>query len=103
VSAYLTNEGRRKYLAVTLIPMCVVTLTTSTAAVEMIIGFWNTVQAQLHNPKPAPGVLSNAAISGALTLAMLVSAYVVILASLKRCFPSSGQRVQGLQTAVAGA
>jgi carbon starvation protein len=103
VSAWLANEGRRKYLAVTIIPMCVVTLTTSTAAVEMIIGFWNTVQAQLQNPHPAPGVMGNAIISGALTLAMLVSAYVVILSGMSRCFPSGGKRVQGFEVAAAGA
>src|SRR5205814_4836384 len=40
VSAFLVNEGRSKYLWVTMLPMLVVISTTSTAGVEMLQGYW---------------------------------------------------------------
>jgi carbon starvation protein len=86
VSAYLVNEGRGRYLWVTLVPLAVVMTTTSTAAVENILVYWNTVTTQRQSPTPDWKLVSNSLISGGLTLAMLLSAYVVILSALKRCF-----------------
>jgi carbon starvation protein len=85
VSAYLVNEGRAKYLWVTIIPMCVVMVTTSSAAVELLVKYWNTLQTQMHAAKPDHSLITNSAISAALTLAMLSSAYTVIICSMKRC------------------
>jgi carbon starvation protein len=89
VSAYLVNEGRQRYLWVTLIPLAVVMTTTSTAAVENILTYWNTIKAQKALPTPDWKLVSNSFISGALTLAMLISAYIVIVAALKRCYSNS--------------
>jgi carbon starvation protein len=97
VSAYLTNEGRRKYLAVTILPMLVVMTTTTTAAVEQIILYINTIRTQAALPKPTPGLITNSVISAALTLAMLGSAYIVILAAMSRCFKSERQPVRGFE------
>ena len=89
VSAYLVNEGRRKYLWVTLAPLLVVTTTTSTAAVENIVLYMNTIATQKKLAMPDWKLVSNSWVSAGLTLAMLVSAYVVIVAAMKRCFVSS--------------
>ena len=86
VSAYLVNEGRGKYLLITILPMCVVLTTTSTAAMAMLNGYWNTIGTQLHNPIPDRKLISNSILSGILTLAMLGSAYVVVIGAMKRCF-----------------
>jgi carbon starvation protein len=85
VSAYLVNEGRGKYLWVTIIPMCVVMVTTSSAAVELLVKYFNTLQTQFHAVKLDHSLITNSAISAALTLAMLSSAYIVIICSMKRC------------------
>jgi carbon starvation protein len=85
VSAYLVNEGRGKYLWVTVVPMCVVCVTTTSAALELIGRYWNTYQTQTHLPNPSHALVVNSVISGLLTIAMLVSAYVVILVSMRRC------------------
>jgi len=85
VSAYLVNEGRGKYLWVTIIPMCVVMVTTSSAAIELLVKYFNTLQTQFHAAKPDHSLITNSAISAVLTLAMLSSAYTVIICSMKRC------------------
>src|SRR5439155_8633195 len=53
VSVYLYNEGRARYLWVTVGPMIVVMTTTSTAAVQMLGGYVDTVITQVNNQ---PGV-----------------------------------------------
>ena len=50
ISVYLVNEGKTRYVAMTIIPMLVVATTTTTAAVEMLANLWaNTLQPQSHN------------------------------------------------------
>ena len=85
VSAYLVNEGRARYLWVTLLPLAFVTTTTSTAALQNIRSYWTTIVTQRQSAAPDWKLISNSLISGGLTLAMLVSAYVVIIAAMKRC------------------
>jgi carbon starvation protein len=90
VSAYLVNEGRGRYVWVTIVPMCVVTFTTSTAALEMVAGFWNTIRTQSPlGTEASHKLVMNSVISGALTLAMLACSYVVILAGMARCLPQA--------------
>jgi carbon starvation protein len=103
VSAYLTNEGRGKYLWVTMLPMCVVITTTSTAAAKMLSGYWNTIGAQWGKATPqSHQLITNSCISAGLTLAMLLSAYVVILSAVIRCIPKgSGERGFAAEPAVA--
>jgi carbon starvation protein len=85
ISAYLVNEGRAKYLWVTIVPMCVVMTTTSSAAAELLVKYYRTLETQLHAIKPDHALITSSAISAALTIAMLTSAYTVILASMWRC------------------
>jgi carbon starvation protein len=82
VSVYLFNEGRARYLWVTVGPMIVVMTTTSTAAIQMLGGYVDTVVTQVNNQ---PGVrnvstLANAAVTGSLILAMLLCTVIVIIA-----------------------
>jgi len=58
VSAYLVNEGRSKYLWVTIVPMCVVITTTSTAGVTMLSTYWNTVRTQWGAGRKSAGISS---------------------------------------------
>ena len=91
VSAYLVNEGRGRYLWVTLLPLAVVTTTTSTAALQNIGSYWTTFSTQRQLAVSDWKLISNSLISGGLTLAMLVSAYVVIIAAMKRCVSGSSK------------
>src|SRR6185312_6361290 len=59
LSAYLANEGRTKYLPVTVLPMIFVATTTFTAGAEMLSIQLNGLATQLHN---APGMRNGAAI-----------------------------------------
>src|SRR5205823_4472755 len=93
VSAYLVNEGRSKYLWVTIVPMCVVITTTSTAGVTMLSTYWNTVRTQWGGgTKISRDLVTNGLISAGLTLAMLASAYVVIVAAMWRCLLKGAAR-----------
>jgi len=93
ISAYLVNEGKRRYLWVTVIPLGVVTLTTTTAALELLVGHWATVATQLHKTTPNATLLANSLISGGLILAMLGCAYVVIFTAAVRCGRGAKLRV----------
>jgi carbon starvation protein len=86
VSAWLVNEGRAKYLWVTLIPMAVVATTTGSAAVLMLKGLVTGIRTQLDL---APGTrnyttLTNSSLQAALLLALLLCGAAVVLGSLKR-------------------
>ena len=85
LSAFLANEGRKQYLWVTLIPLLVVCITTSTAATENIIRFVNTIRTQKALAEPNLQLISNSYVSAFLTVAMLASGYVVIICALIRC------------------
>src|SRR5439155_13043934 len=81
VSVYLYNEGRGRYLWATVGPMIVVMTTTSTAAVQMLSGYVDTIVTQANNPSGVRNVstLLNAAVTGSLILAMLVCTAIVIV------------------------
>jgi carbon starvation protein len=86
LSAYLANEGRRKYLPVTVLPMLFVATTTFTAGAEMLSIQLNGLSTQLHN---APGARNGAAILqasvlGGLIVAMLACGAIVMLTSAAR-------------------
>ncbi|HEX8524898.1 MAG TPA: carbon starvation protein A [Tepidisphaeraceae bacterium] len=80
VSAYLWNEGRGKYLWVTVVPMVVVMTTTSTAAIYILLAQIDTIRAQLDNATRASNaVLVNASITASLLVAMLVCTMIIIV------------------------
>jgi carbon starvation protein len=92
VSAYLVNEGRAKYLWVTVLPMLFVFATTSTAAVEMFNGQMSQVANQIQNAPDKRNwpLLLNSVIEAALILAMLLSAMIVMIAAAIRIWRMQG-------------
>ncbi len=85
VSAYLVNEGRAKYLWVTLIPMAFVMTTTSTAAITMLIGQLDTFRTQWSNVQRIDSkLLINSLVQGLLIFSMLACTIVVIVGSAMR-------------------
>lgn len=86
VSVYLANEGRAKYLWATVLPMCFVCTTTTSAAVLMLQGQIAQISNQLHN---APAVrnqtlLVNTTIQASLLVALLACTFIVLLAGAIR-------------------
>jgi carbon starvation protein len=86
VSAYLANEGRMKYLWVTVIPMLFVATTTFTAGAEMLSMQVNGLNVQFHNPPDLrnTGLIVQASILGGLILAMMACGLIVMIASAMR-------------------
>ncbi len=82
VSVYLFNEGRGRYLWVTVCPLVFVMTTTTSAALYLLQMQWNTILAQLHNTARASNtVLINATITASLLVAMLVCTMTIIIAA----------------------
>jgi carbon starvation protein len=96
VSAYLVREGKRRYLAVTLLPMFAVATTTTTAALELLTRNWTTISTQLANAAGTRDarLLTNATISATLIVAMLLCAYIVVIGALLKCRPPSRTQAQ---------
>jgi hypothetical protein len=61
VSAWLVREGRARYLWVTVVPMMVIIITTSTAALQMLTGHVRGIRAQLDLGPEARGADPGAA------------------------------------------
>jgi carbon starvation protein len=82
VSVYLANSGKSRYLWVTALPLAVVMITTSTAAVQMFIAQVNTFTTQLSNGTNRNWTLFiNSGVQGLLILAMLACAIIIIIAA----------------------
>jgi carbon starvation protein len=86
VSAWLANEGRAKYLWVTVVPIMVVIVTTTSAGAIMIQGYVRGISTQLALPAAERNVASlfNTSIQLALVVAMLSCGAVVILGAARR-------------------
>jgi carbon starvation protein len=86
VSAWLANEGRAKYLWVTVVPIMVVIVTTTTAGGFMIQGYVRGIRTQLALPGAERNVTSlfNTSIQLALVVAMLTCGAIVILGAARR-------------------
>jgi carbon starvation protein len=96
VSAYLFNEGRARYLWATIVPMCVVATTTTTAAVELLSAQVDTIRTQLNNHATlANPVMLNSFITASLIVAMLVSTGIIVGGAIGRMMGvGSGLRSQ---------
>ncbi len=82
VSVYLVNEGKEKYLWVTVIPLAVVMTTTSTAALEILSLKMSTIQSQLAaGIKRDATLLRSSIITAGLLIAMLGSTLVIVASS----------------------
>src|SRR5204863_2755768 len=79
LSAYLTNVGRARYLWVTVIPMCFVMTTTSTAATQMFFGQIDAIAQQIRNAPEIRNVktLFNACVTAGAIAVVIVSGYIV--------------------------
>jgi len=89
VSSYLANEGRAKYLWVTVIPMLVVATTTTTAAAEMLANLLgNTLLPQLQNPHPVGSnafrAIVHAGSQAGLIVALLICGAIIVISSAMR-------------------
>jgi len=86
ITAYLANEGRGKYLWVTVLPMLFVATTTFTAGSQMLSNQANGLLTQWHNPPAARSTTAilNALAQAGLILAMLGCGAIVIVASALR-------------------
>jgi carbon starvation protein len=87
LTVILVRSGRRRYFWVTVGPMLFVATTTTTAALEMLYGHWLTIGTQLSKAAADRAVLSSAAISAGLIVAMLVCIYTIIAAGIVRILP----------------
>jgi carbon starvation protein len=81
VSVYLVNEGRQKYLWVTLLPMCVVCTTTTTAAVLMLKGYVDQIVNQMGLDAAVRNhtLLVNSFIQAALIVGLLTCTLVILV------------------------
>jgi carbon starvation protein len=84
VSACIVNEGRGRYVWVTLAPMVVVIITTCSAAVVMLGTHYNTWVAQSAKPNPDRTLLFNVGLQAFLILAMLACAGTIVVAGVIR-------------------
>jgi carbon starvation protein len=83
VSVYLFNEGRAKYLWVTVLPLIVVMTTTSTAAIQILMGKILGIQTQLAKQTltaAESALLRNSVITASLLVAMLACTCVILIA-----------------------
>src|SRR5262245_43329655 len=86
VSAFLANSGRARYLWVTILPMCFVLMTTSTAAVSMTGTHINTILAQLDKAAGTRdlAMLLNSMLIAFLIVLMMTCGLIVVFASAMR-------------------
>ncbi len=78
VSAWLINEGRTRYLWVTVVPLAMVLTTTSSAAGLMIANYWRTLSTQFSAAKPDQILIANSLIQGLLVVIMISAALLVL-------------------------
>jgi len=86
VTTYLANEGRTKYLWVTVLPLLFVATTTFTAGAEMLSMQINGIRVQLQNA-PADrntAILVQALVLGGLILAMLSCGAIIMISAASR-------------------
>jgi carbon starvation protein len=86
LTCYLANEGRAKYLAVTVLPMLWVATTTFTAGAEMLASQFRGLGTQWQNaPEARNGAaILHASVLASLILLMLVCGSVILLAAMSR-------------------
>ena len=96
VTVVLAREGKRKYLWVSAAPMVFVATTTTTAAVEMLVGHQLTLSTQLAKSAPDYRVVTSVLISAGLIVGMLVCTYVIVGVGVSRVW-GKGWRDEGME------
>ena len=76
-----------KYIFVTLGPLLFVATTTTTAALELLNGYWVTISTQLAKPVPDHVILTNAIISGSLMAFVVGGTYLIMICGAIRIWP----------------
>ena len=102
VSAYLFNSGRAKWLWVTVCPMVFVMTTTSTAAVQILLGQIDGIRTQLAKSTLTAAenkLLIHSFITASLLSAMLLCTILIIAAAGARI--ASTKKLQTEPAAVA--
>ncbi len=85
VSVVLVNEGKLKYIWVTVVPLAVVLTTTGTAAIQLLVTNWNTLSTQLSKAGTRDWTLiTGQLIEGGLTATMLICALIVLVSGIVR-------------------
>ena len=84
VTAWLHNEGKGRYLWVTVAPLCVVMTTTFTASVQMIFKHCTTLSTQFAKAVPDSKIVFSSSVQGGLILAMLACTLVVLVSVAMR-------------------
>jgi carbon starvation protein len=84
VTSWLFNEGKTRYLWVTILPLCVVFTTTSTASIQMILTYLNTILTQWNKTTPDTKIMLNSAIQGLLILAMFACMLIILISTAAR-------------------
>jgi carbon starvation protein len=107
VSAYLANVGRAKYLWVTVLPILFVTTTTSTAAVNMLMGQIDGIVTQLGKESGTRnvGIIVNSTLQAGSILAMLICAAIVMIGAARRIWTATSGKpepVRGFEPVMAG-
>jgi carbon starvation protein len=100
VSVYLFNEGRARYLWVTVLPMLVVLTTTSTAAIELLVVQLDTIKLQANNSLSfGNATLVNSTITASLLVAMLACTLLILGAGAAKILGlSSGSGLRSAET-----
>ncbi|MFT3784585.1 MAG: carbon starvation protein A [Tepidisphaeraceae bacterium] len=83
-TVWLVNTGRERYAWVTLLPMVVVATTTSTAAVQKLLGLTDTIRTQWSSATPDKTLLLNSQIQWLCVLAMLLCGAVILMTGAVR-------------------
>ena len=86
ITMWLINEGRGRYAWVTVLPMLVVLTTTSTAAVQMLVGQCQGAMTQLGKEPEQRNwtILINSIVQGLLIIAMLTCTFTILIAAGRR-------------------
>ena len=99
VSVYLVNEGKAKYVWVSVCPMIVVMTTTSTAAVQILLGKVDGIRVQWAKATltvAERALLTNSIVTASLLVGMLVCTVVIIVAAGVRVIAQE-QRCAGFE------
>jgi len=97
VTCCIVNEGRGKYAWVTVTPLTVVLITTTTAATYMLITLWNTYSTQSAKGAAADGgEMFRAFLLGSLVVAMLLFTFVILVTGATRILKSGARRAKAV-------
>jgi carbon starvation protein CstA len=104
ITVYLVNVGRRRYVAVTILPMILVTLTTTTASAELLSFYITSICTHWHlHATQGWSFLISPAVPVLLIGAMLICTALVVGAAAIRVYAAlAGGNAETLPAAAIG-